>query len=229
LIEQQNGNKIQTNPDITPFIMTNLLVTGIAFLDQVLGGSLGAAIVVLSLCIRLALLPLTIRLARRARRNQAVARSLQPEIEALRRRFEKKPERIFEETMKVYRRNNHSPFDVPAMLGGFLQVPVFGLLYKSIKRSLVSSRAFLWIRNLSAPDLFITLLILSLTAMTAYLAPSASEQMRSAMIVMQVVVTSLIVWKLAAGLGLYWVASSLVSLSQTLWLRRDSRAAAAQA
>jgi YidC/Oxa1 family membrane protein insertase len=205
--------------------MTPLLVTGIAFLDQVLGGSLGGAIVVLSLCIRLALLPLTIRLARRARRNQAVARALQPEIDALRRKFERKPERIFEETMKVYRRHNHRPFDVPAVLGGFLQVPVFGLLYRSIKHSLVSSRAFLWVRNLSAPDLFITLLILSLTAATACLTPSASEQMRSAVIVMQVVLTSLIVWKLAAGLGLYWVVSSLVGLTQTLWLRRDSNAA----
>ena len=34
-----------------------------------------------------------------------------------------------------------------------------------------------------------------------------------------VMVTFIIVWKLAAGLGLYWASSSLVGIFQTLWLR----------
>lgn len=209
--------------------MTALLISLIAFLDQVLGGSLGGAIIILSLGVRLALLPLTVRLARRARRNQAVARTLQPEIDELKRRFEKKPERLFEETMKVYRKHNYSPLDVPALLGGFLQIPVFAMLYGAIKRSLRSNRAFLWMRNLSAPDLVLTLVVLSLTAATAYWMPSASEHARTTMIVIQVIITSLIVWKLAAGLGLYWAVSNLVGLFQALWLRRDLRSSSASA
>jgi YidC/Oxa1 family membrane protein insertase len=49
--------------------------------------------------------------------------------------------------------------------------------------------------------------------------PGVSRNARTTMMVIQVVVTSLIVWKLAAGLGLYWASSSLVGLFQTLWLR----------
>jgi YidC/Oxa1 family membrane protein insertase len=194
-----------------------------------LGGSLGGAIVALSLGVRLAMLPLTIHLATRVRRNQALARAIQPEVEGIRRRYEKKPERILEETMKVYRKHKFSPVDAPAMLGGFIQVPIFGILYKAIKRSLTANRAFLWMRNLSAPDIFLTLSVLTLTALTAYLAPSASENARSAIIVVQVLLTSLIIWKLAAGLSLYWVASNLVGLSQALWLRREFRGSVARA
>ena len=49
--------------------------------------------------------------------------------------------------------------------------------------------------------------------------PSNSEHMRNTLITVQMIVTFLIVWKLAAGLGLYWVSSNLVGLFQTLWLR----------
>jgi len=199
--------------------MSTLLVSAIAFLGQILGGSLGGAIVVLSLSVRIALLPISIRLARRAQRNQATLRVLQPDIEELKRRFEKRPERLFEETMKLYKKHNFSPFDATTLFASFLQLPVFGLLYGAIRRSLPSSRGFLWIKNLSTPDTFLTLLILSITAMTAYWIPSASEHARSTMIAIQVIITSLIVWKLAAGLGLYWLASNFVSLFQALWLR----------
>jgi YidC/Oxa1 family membrane protein insertase len=209
--------------------MTALILTVLGFLDQMLGGSLGGAIMALSLGARIALLPLTLRMARRAQMNQAIARALQPEIDELRRRFERKPDRLFEETMKVYKKHNYSPFDGRTLLGGFVQWPVFAVLYGAIKRSLASSRAFLWIKSLSAPDVLLTCSILTLTAFTAHLMPSASEQARTMMITLQVVITALIVWKLAAGLGLYWLASNLVGLFQVIWLRRDLRAAAARA
>ena len=92
-------------------------------------------------------------------------------------------------------------------------------MYSSIRNSLTSSSAFLWIRSLASPDFLLTLVILTLTGVSAYLMPAASGQMRTTLIVLQVAVTFLIVWKLAAGLGLYWASSSLVGMFQTLWLR----------
>jgi YidC/Oxa1 family membrane protein insertase len=164
-------------------------------------------------------LPLTISLARRARRNQEIMQRLQPEIDRLRQRYEKRPERLFEEMRKLYRQHDCSPFDIPVLVGSFVQFPIFGMLYSSIRNSLTASDAFLWIRSLASPDFLLTLVILSLTGVSAYLMPSASEQMRSTLIVLQVVVTFILVWKLAAGLGLYWASSSLVGMFQALWLR----------
>jgi len=199
--------------------MNDTIIALLANLAHLLGGSLGWGILVLSLGIRVALLPLTIRLARRARRNQEIMQRLQPEIERLRQRYEKKPERLFAEMRELYRKHGCSPFDVPALLGNFIQLPIFGMLYSSIRSSLTSSGAFLWIRSLASPDFLLTLVIVSLTGVSAYLMPSASEQMRSTLMVIQMAVTFFIVWKLAAGLGLYWASSSLVGVVQTLWLR----------
>jgi len=199
--------------------MNDMLIALLANLSHLFGGSLGWAIIVLSLGIRVALLPLTIRLARRARRNQEIMKRLQPEIERLKQRYEKKPERLFEEMRKLYRKHDCSPFDIPTLVGSFIQLPIFGIFYSSIRNSLSSSSAFLWIKSLASPDFFLTLVILSLTGVSAYLMPSASEQMRSTLIIFQIIVTFFIVWKLAAGLGLYLASSGLVGLFQTLWLR----------
>ena len=199
--------------------MNDMVIALLANLSHSFGGSLGWAVVVVSLGIRVALLPLTIKLARRGRRNQEIMQRLQPEIEQLKKRFEKKPERLFEEMRKLYRKHDCSPFDLPTLVGSVIQLPIFGILYSSIRSSLNSSGAFLWIKSLASPDFLLTLVILSLTGVSVYLMPSAFEQMRTTLIVIQVVVTFFIVWKLAAGLGLYWASSSLIGLFQTLWLR----------
>ncbi len=199
--------------------MNDMIIVLLAALAHLFGGSPGCAIITLSLGIRVALLPLTLRLARRARRNQDIMRALQPEIEQLKTRFEKKPERLFEEMHKLYRKHDCSPFDLPTLVGSFIQLPIFGMLYSSIRASLVSNSAFLWIKNLASPDMLLTLAILSLTGLSVYLMPSTSAHMRNMLVAIQVIVTFFIVWKLAAGLGLYWISSNLVGLFQTLWLR----------
>ena len=199
--------------------MHHLLAATLVYLVQLFGGSLGCAIVALSLGIRVALFPLTLKLARRALRNQEIVRALQPEIEALKRKLKNKTERLFEEIGQLYRRHHYRPFDFPALIGSFVQLPIFGLLYSTIRNALTANATFLWIRNLASPDFVLTLVILALTAISAYVMPGVSRNARTTMMVIQVVVTSLIVWKLAAGLGLYWASSSLVGLFQTLWLR----------
>jgi YidC/Oxa1 family membrane protein insertase len=198
--------------------MNDMILTLLASLSHAFGGSLGCAIVSLSLGIRVALLPLTIKLARRGLRNQEIMRALQPEVEQLRKRFEKKPERFFEEMRKLYRKHDCGPFDLPTVVGIFVQLPIFGMLYSSIRSSLSSKSAFLWIKNLGSPDIWLSLVIVSLTGISAYLMPSHSEHPNT-LIGIQMIVTFFIVWKLAAGLGLYWASSSLVGLFQTLWLR----------
>jgi YidC/Oxa1 family membrane protein insertase len=199
--------------------MNDMIVALLASLSHLLGGSLGWGIIVLSLGIRAALWPLTIRLARRARRSHEIMQRLQPEIERLKQRYEKKPDRLLREMRELYRKHDCSPFDLPTLVGSFIQLPIFGMLYGSIRSSIGSGGTFLWIKSLAAPDFLLTLVILTLTGVSAYLMPSASEEMKGTMLVIQITVTFFIVWKLAAGLGLYWASSSLVGVFQALWLR----------
>src|SRR5262245_12952232 len=177
--------------------MNEMVVALLVYLTQELG-SQGSAIVVLSLGIRIALLPLTLTIAKRARRQQEMMQRLQPEIEQLRKRFDKKPERLFEEIRNLYRKHNCRPFDVHVLLGNLVQLPIFALLYGSIRASLNANSAFLWIRNLAKPDFLLVLVILALTGVCAGLMPAPSQHGRSMLIMAQVLVTFLIVWKLAA-------------------------------
>jgi len=145
--------------------MNDMFVALLAYLAQEFGGSLGCAIITLSFGMRVALLPLTIKLARRGRRNQEIMQALQPEIEQLKRRFEKKPERLFEEMHKLYKKHDCTPLDIPTLLGSFIQLPIFAILYSSIRRSLSSGSVFLWIKNLALPDMCLMFFILLLTGL----------------------------------------------------------------
>jgi YidC/Oxa1 family membrane protein insertase len=200
--------------------MHDPVVALLAYLTQ-LFGSTGWAIASLSLTIRVALLPLTLHLARRALRKQQIALTLQPEIEALRKRFEKNPAKLFEEMGKLHRKHGYTLFDLPTVLGSFAQLPIFALLYRAIGSALNPGERFYWIRNLASPDAWLTLLVLTLTAAGAYFAPAMSDGSRTVLIAIQVTITLFIVWKLAAGYGLYWASASTVGLVQTLWLRRE--------
>jgi YidC/Oxa1 family membrane protein insertase len=191
----------------------------LVFLAQHVGQNLGWAILVLSFAVRLTLLPLTIRLARRAQRNQARLRALQPELEALRQRLEKHPDRLFAEMQALYRKHDCSPLDAKVLGGALLQLPIFTLLYRAISRGLGSSGGFLWIRNLALPDLALTFVVAALAAVTAFVAPEVSGHARLFIMALQAGVAVLLVAKLASGLALYWAASSTVGLGQTVWLR----------
>jgi len=107
------------------------------------------------------------------------------------------------------------------MIGTFAQLPIFAMLYRAIGSALASGQRFYWIRSLAAPDIWLTGVVLMLTAAGAYFLPNMSEGARSLMIAIQVGVTFFIVWKLAAGYGLYWASSSAIGLIQNLWLRRE--------
>lgn len=199
--------------------MNNLSSAALAHLVPLFGGSLGYAIVALSLGLRVALLPLTLVLAHRAYDQQKTAHLLRPEIDALRARYKDDPQRLYAEISAVYRRHGYSPFDLRLLLGSFVQWPIFGLVYGAIRRAVQGSGPFLWMKTLATPDALLTLAILLVTAGSAYLLPNAAENLRASIIAIQVIVTFFIVWKLAAGLGLYWACSNLVGLGQNLWLR----------
>src|SRR5256886_9369273 len=71
---------------------------------HVFAGSLGAGIVAVSLGVRLALFPLTIRLARRALAQQAIPARLPPELQRRQARLSNDPAAPWRRTQALYRR-----------------------------------------------------------------------------------------------------------------------------
>jgi YidC/Oxa1 family membrane protein insertase len=76
-------------------------------------------------------------------------------------------------------------------------------------------------KNLASPDAALTTFVLLLTGVAAYYFPAASADPSMLMVVMQVAIMAFMIWKLSAGLGLYWAASSGVNVVQTVLLRRE--------
>ena len=88
---------------------------------------------------------------------------------------------------------------------------------------MVGGGTFPWIRTFASSDALLGFIILAITGASAYFVPGMPAQAKSVMIFMQIAVTGFILWKLAAGLSLYWLASSSVGLVQNLWLKKELR------
>ncbi|MBQ5946183.1 membrane protein insertase YidC [Massilia sp. ST3] len=200
--------------------MNEFLGAAMSSLAQLFGGSMGWAILALALVVRLALLPLTLRLARRMLANQQKMKELQPQVDAIKQRLAADPKAMFAAISALYREHGVSLFDRSALVGALVQWPVFALVLKAVGNA--GTGAFLWIRNLATPDTALTMLVLLLTAVAAWAMPSASGT-PILMLVVQVVAMALVIWKLGAGMGLYWAASAFVNLVQGGVLRIEQR------
>ena len=116
-------------PIITP--LWNALVVGIwsalAFIYSYVGDA-GLAIVILTIIIRIAMIPLTWKQTKSMYEMQ----QLQPKIKELQAKYKKDAEKLQQETMKFYQENKVNP------LGGCLpliiQMPVFIALYQVLSK-----------------------------------------------------------------------------------------------
>ena len=122
------------------------LVAGLTgFLTPVLGGlAAAAAIVVFTMAVRVLLMPLSLR----ALRGQAVQARLAPELQALRQKYGKQPERLQREMTALYKREGTSMFAGFAPL--LLQWPFLSVMYLLFRSPQVGGTA----NTLLSRDLF---------------------------------------------------------------------------
>lgn len=191
-------------------------------------GNYGLAIIVLTLIIKLAFLPLTSA----SMKSMKAMQDLQPEIKALRERIDD-PKQLNQEMMTLYKKRGVNP------LGGCLpmliQIPVFLGLYNALLKSieLRHSPFALWITDLSSPerlDVFgigvpVMILIMGASMFVQQLtAPQIGDPtQRKVMLMMPVVFTVMfVIFPFPSGLVLYWLVNNIVSIVQQMYLRKES-------
>ncbi|URM91265.1 membrane protein insertase YidC [Streptomyces sp. MRC013] len=96
-----------------------------------------AAIVLLTVLVRAALLPLAVAAAR----GQRARARLAPQVAAVRKKYARDPDRLQRAVLDLYARERVSP--LAGCLPGLLQVPVFFLLYHLFSRDELSGHALL--------------------------------------------------------------------------------------
>jgi YidC/Oxa1 family membrane protein insertase len=185
--------------------LVELVRASIFVAAHLVGGSLGAAVVLVSAGVRLALLPLTLRAARHARAQQLEIAALRPQIERLETRYKSDKVRLLIETRALYQKHGIQPTGRAGFISALVQMPLLGALFSAVRNGLGAGVRFLWIGNLARADSLLLLLVTALAGLAASVTPVSPGSPA----------TPKIFALLAAGLTLLflWSASSAVALS----------------
>lgn len=190
-------------------------------------GNWGFAIIILTLLVRLCVLPFNIMSFKSMKAMQKV----QPIIQGLREKYKEDPMRLNQEMMAVMKQNGANP------LGGclpmLLQIPVFFALYRVIGSSieLYNSPFILWITDLSSHDKFYVLPVSMAVFMYIQqkITPSTMDPTQAKIMAFLPVVFSLFMLQLPAGLTLYMVVSTLFGIIQQWLIMREPKTKAVTA
>ncbi len=113
-------------------VIVTVWFTFVSFFEQVLvlfalfTGSLALGIILFTICVRLAILPLTLKGIRSSRKMQ----DIQPLFKEIQRKYGKDQQRLQEETLKLYREHKINP--VGGCFPLLLQLPIFLGVYQAI-------------------------------------------------------------------------------------------------
>jgi YidC/Oxa1 family membrane protein insertase len=179
----------------------------------------GMAVILVTLLLRSALLPIAWPIAYRARIRQMKLLKIQPKLKALRERLKDRPDQYMEKTFELYRENGLSLIDGRGIIGAVLQMPVFLGMFHVLRDGIASGR-FLWITNLAKPDGLLAIAAGLTTALMMAVIPDVPEHMRTFMVLVPSIVIAVVAFKFSAALGLYWITSNSFSTLQTVFLNR---------
>lgn len=189
------------------------------------------SIVMLTIVVRTALFPLTVRQVKNLRQLQ----ELRPALGEIRERHGDDPQEQQQAMMKLYEERGVNP------LGGCLplvvQMPIFLGLFYTIKefenlRSFTNG-GLLWFSDLTAADPFFVLpVIFVLTMMAAQeisLRNTAPQQRRLMRVLPVVFGVFMALGGFPAGLFVYWIANNVIAFFQNVLIYTPSGSGAAEA
>jgi len=192
-----------------------------------LTGIWGVAILLLTVVVKLVTLPLTLRQMNSMKRM----REVQPEIEALKKKYADDKMRQAQEMQALFARSGVSP--LAGCLPMVVQLPIWIALYAMLATAVELYREpFLWLPDLTRQDPYfiMPLAIGGLMFLQTKLQPTPAvdnQQAKMMMWMMPVVFTVMMLF-LPSGLGVYIFANILLSLVQTVIQTRPGKTALAK-
>ena len=187
----------------------------------------GWAILLQTLVINLALLPLRLSQMKSMLKMQRVA----PQIKSIQEKYKKyslrdpKKAEMNEEISALYKKEGVNP--AGGCLPLVIQMPFLFAYYRMLNVAMDLRHApWMWIHDLSAPDpwhilpvaIIITMLIMQRMTPQAGMDPAQQKMMN----IMMPGMLGLMSWNLPAGLGLYWSAGQLIGIVQQSVMNRTA-------
>ncbi len=192
-------------------------------------GSYAAAIVVLTIIIKLLLWPLQNKATQSMKRMSLLA----PKMTELRERHADDPQKMNAEIMKLYKDYGVNP--VGGCLPMFVQIPIFFGFYNMLGKAVeLRNSKFLWVHDLSQPDTIAHLPILGwplnvlplLMAATMFwtmaISPKSGDATQQKIFMFMPLIFVFFCYNFASALALYWTVQNLFSVVQLYATRNQA-------
>jgi YidC/Oxa1 family membrane protein insertase len=200
--------------------LVNVLAETLGFLYKYIG-DYGVAIILLTVAIRVIILPLTIKQTQ----SMLEMQKLQPKLKKLQEKYKDNKEKLQQEMMKFYSEHKVNP------LGGclplLLQLPIFYALFNMLNHNKdILNATFLGIFKLGLspsaaysngiivfiPYMFLLLLMAISTYIPQKMITQDAQQQKMSLYMVPVMV--FVAWKLQAGVLVYWITTNIWSIGQ---------------
>ncbi|MDB4885633.1 MAG: Membrane protein oxaA [Gemmatimonadetes bacterium] len=222
-LDQVNPYGGWLNGIVQPF--ATIVVNVLLWVKRTTQLNYGWVLVIFGVGIRLALWPLN----QGALRTSMKMQRLQPELQAIQKKYSDDPKRQQEAIMKVYKDHGMSPLS-PLMgcLPMLLPMPILFALYHVFQNTVeFRGVSFLWLPDISLADPYyiapllmgVSMFVMSWISMKN----SPPNPQAKMMTFMMPVVLTVVFFKFASGLNLYYAVQNIAALPQT-WLISRERA-----
>ncbi|MGB7474242.1 membrane protein insertase YidC [Trichococcus sp.] len=215
------------NKNPTGFIYDYLVVpTGklIVMLAEMLNGNYGLAIIVITIIVRLAIMPLNFSQIKKTMVQQEKMKYIKPELEDIqfRQKNAQSPEEkaaVSQEMMALYKENNISMTGGVGCLPILIQMPIFTAMYQAVNLTPeISASTFLGI-NLGVSSPLLAILAGVAYVIQGYVStigmPQETKSQMKSMMLMNPIMILMFSWSSPAGLALYWLAGGIFAAAQT--------------
>ncbi len=219
---QTVGNHLETSVNFGWLWPICQFLLSLLFFFQSFVGNWGVAIILLTVVVKVTLMPLTHKSFQSAERMKA----LKPEIDKLNEQFKDDPQAKQRETMAMYKRNKVNPLG--GCIPSLLQMPIWFALFRTLRASPELYRApfFGWITDLSNPDpYFVTPVLMGVSMfLQQRFTPMTGDQAQAKMMLyfMPVMFTAMMLF-LPSGLTLYIFVNTVLSIAHQLWIHKRSQ------
>jgi YidC/Oxa1 family membrane protein insertase len=213
------GHSLDRAVDFGFFGIIGKLALKVLYFNYGLTKNYGWAIIMLTLCLQLLMIPLT---AKSFKANM-IMRKIQPKLQEIQKKHKDNPQRLNQEMMELYRTEGANPFG--GCLPMLLQMPIFIALYNALKNSwdLHGSTFALWITDLSAKDPYFVLPVmlgLIMFFQQKIMMPQGGDPTQAMMMKIMPVMMTVFFISMPSGLGLYWLTNSILGFSLQLYLQK---------
>jgi YidC/Oxa1 family membrane protein insertase len=205
-------------------------------LSEVLGGSFGWAVIALTVIVRLALYPITVRQTQSTKALQ----TLQPQMQELQKKYGRNQQKLNQEMMRLYKEAGINPLG--CLWPMLIQFPIWIALYQSIIMALAATpenlvnlaqHLYSWdivmraiplneqflVWQLSQPDPYLILAILvggTMWLQQKMVTPPPTDPRQQSMTQMTTLMMPLMfamfTLSFPSGLSLYWVVSNIIGI-----------------